>query len=228
MKYLVLLSICIFISIPAQAQKSSPVGVDVLQLQISDLENIVKSQTNTIEKLINQIDKMKEQIENLKADVDIRITDIEKQQQPNKIKETPVEKKEEIQVDNSVVKKIYDKGIELVRIGKYSEAQAKFEEFLKLAPKNELAGNAKYWLGETYYARRDYANAAVIFAQGFKDYPQNIKAPDNLLKLGISMQALHKKEEACTAFISVSKEFPSADKTVLEKAEKEIKKLKCQ
>ena len=54
-------------------------------------------------------------------------------------------------------------------------------------PNDPLAGNAQYWLGETYYVRKDYKNAAAAFAEGYQKYPKGPKAADDLLKLGMSL-----------------------------------------
>ncbi len=227
MKFFAMLFFICF-AVPVSAQDMDVFGIDVLQLQISEMEKVVQEQTNTIELLTNRINKMQEQLDNMKVDSEIRFKDIDAKLVPVPAPvSAPIAKIEEKPAVPKNPKEIYDKGVELVLAGKHPEAQLMFEEFLKAAPQDDLAGNAKYWLGETYYARRDYANAAVIFAQGFKEYPKSIKAPDNLLKLGLAMQALKKKDEACTAFKSVISEFPKADKSILDKANKEVKTLGC-
>ena len=85
----------------------------------------------------------------------------------------------------------------------------------------------RYWLGETFYARKEYDKAAVAFAKGYQQYHSNAKAADSLLKLGMSMQGLKKTKEACAAFTSLYKEFPKAAKNLKDKASAEAKKLKC-
>ena len=110
---------------------------------------------------------------------------------------------------------------------KYEEAEEALQAFLKDYPEHELAGNAQYWLGETYYVRGQYEPAAVAFATGFKNYKNNTKAPDNLLKLGLSMQQLGKKKEACTAFKNLKTKFPKASDVLLSRAAKESDKLGC-
>ena len=58
------------------------------------------------------------------------------------------------------------------------------------------SGIGQATLGETYYVRGDFPNAARAFAEGFQKYPKSGKAPDNLLKLGMSLQAQGKPEQA--------------------------------
>ena len=67
----------------------------------------------------------------------------------------------------------------------------------------------------------------VYLGGGRYDYKKNSKAADNLLKLGLTMNKLNKKTEACTAFKSLSTEFPKADKKLKDRAAAEAKKLSC-
>jgi tol-pal system protein YbgF len=109
----------------------------------------------------------------------------------------------------------------------YEEAGAGFSEFLKANPNDPLADNARYWLGETYYARGDYARSAEIFLDGYEKNKTGPKAPDTLLKLGLSLSALDKKKEACASFRELSRAFPNAPDSVKEKASQEGKRLGC-
>ena len=86
--------------------------------------------------------------------------------------------------------------------------------FVQRYPNDPLAGNAQYWLGETYYVRKDYENAATAFAEGYQKYPESGKAADNLLKLGMSLGNLGKKSEACSAFARLDRDFPTAPANV--------------
>ncbi len=129
--------------------------------------------------------------------------------------------------DTRKPEEIYDTAFNLLKASKYAEAEKDFDTLLKNYPDNKLAGNAQYWLGESYYARQDYASAAVAFANGYQKYKDSSKGADSLLKLGFAMNGLKKTTEACTAFSSVAKEFPKASKLVLDRAKLEIGKLGC-
>ena len=86
----------------------------------------------------------------------------------------------------------YSYAFSLLRQAQYSEAEQALKAFVDQYPEDALAGNAKYWLGETHYVRGDYQQSAVIFAEAYQQYPNNSKAPDNLLKLGMSLGAARK------------------------------------
>ncbi len=110
----------------------------------------------------------------------------------------------------------------------YKGAATDFTAFLKKYPDNTLAGNAQYWLGETYYVRKDFNNAAAEFLKGYKKFPKNTKAPDALLKLGMSLNALGNKEQACKAFARLPSDYPTAAPALKTRAEQEKAKLACQ
>ena len=88
----------------------------------------------------------------------------------------------------------YDFAIDLMKRGQYDQARQAFQEFLQLHPKHELAGNSQYWLGETYYAQGDFKRAGDAFLTGYTTYASSNKAPDSLLKLGMSLVALGNKD----------------------------------
>jgi tol-pal system protein YbgF len=115
----------------------------------------------------------------------------------------------------------------LLRAGDYVGASDGMEQFVKNNPGHELAGNATYWLGETYYVRKDYAKAASYFLDGFQKYPQSRKGPDNLLKLGMTLAALNHKAEACQALTQVAVKYPKAAAKITQRADAEIKRLSC-
>lgn len=126
------------------------------------------------------------------------------------------------------IQQIYDEGLEAVKVSDYVVAEQRFNEILKKAPDDKLAGNAQYWLGEVFYGQKNYQKAAVAFAKVIEKYKNGPKGPDSLLKLGMSMQNLKKNTEACQAFKSMKTEFPKAEKAVLDRAANEIKKLGCE
>ena len=121
----------------------------------------------------------------------------------------------------------YARAFSLLEKRNYEEAGAGFSEFLKSSPGDPLADNARYWLGETYYARGEYARSAEIFLDGYEKNKTGPKAPDTLLKLGLSLAALDKKKEACASFRELNRAFPNAPGAVKERAAEESKRLGC-
>lgn len=121
----------------------------------------------------------------------------------------------------------YNYAFGLLRQANYPAAEQSLRAFVQRYPNDPLAGNAQYWLGETYYVRQDYNNAAAVFAEGYQKYPKGGKAADNLLKLGMSLGQLGQKADACRAFARLDRDFPSAPSNVKERAGDEKKRLAC-
>ena len=105
---------------------------------------------------------------------------------------------------------LYERSNESLLRRQFGEAEAGFSNFLQKYPDHSLAGSAQYWLGETFYAQGDFKRAAANFLQGYKKYPRSRRAPDSLLKLGISLNRLGQAEQACAAYAAVSAEYPKA------------------
>ena len=124
-------------------------------------------------------------------------------------------------------KQQYDFAFEFLKRQDYPKAESTLRDFLKRHPKDPLAGNAQYWLGETYFVRGDFQQAAVEFMAGYQNYPKTNKGPDNLLKLGMSMAKLNQAQGACTALGRLAKDYPDAAATLLTAAKTERTKLKC-
>ncbi len=121
----------------------------------------------------------------------------------------------------------YDFAFGLLRQANYAAAEEAFSAFLLQHPQDALAGNAKYWLGETFYVRGNYQQAAVTFAEGFEAYPNNSKAPDNLLKLGMSLASLGSTQDACGTFDVLLDRYADAPATILSRAQRESQRLSC-
>jgi tol-pal system protein YbgF len=109
----------------------------------------------------------------------------------------------------------------------FSGAERAFQNFIKQHPKHELAGNAHYWLGETYYVRKDFRQAAFTFADGYQRFPKSNKAPDNLLKLGMALGQLGKEKEACTAFRSLLTNFPNLGQRLNQRIQRQRQRYRC-
>jgi tol-pal system protein YbgF len=124
-------------------------------------------------------------------------------------------------------KEDYEHAFKLLSQTDYQGAERALTSFLEQYPSDPLAGNAKYWLGETYYVRGQYAEAAVAFAEGYQTYPDSVKAPDNLLKLGKSLAALKQTDDACGTFGELLKRYAGASPTILRQAKNEQKRLAC-
>jgi tol-pal system protein YbgF len=121
----------------------------------------------------------------------------------------------------------YKYAMSFLRQRDYAAAETAFSQFLEQYGDTNLAGNAQYWLGETYYVREQYQDAARAFLTGYQQYASSPKAPDSLLKLGITLAALGQTQDACLTLAEVPRTFPNAPQSVKARAEQERSRAGC-
>ncbi len=111
----------------------------------------------------------------------------------------------------------------------FPRAEQGFREFIAAHTDDPLTENAHYWLGETFYVRGDFVEAAKAFNEGYQRSPEGKKAPDNLLKLAMALGRLGQQDEACAAFEELFQKLAErAAKPLLARAEKERVRAGCQ
>ncbi|MET0749247.1 MAG: tol-pal system protein YbgF [Rhizobium sp.] len=111
--------------------------------------------------------------------------------------------------------------------GDYAVAEKEFRQYLGSYPDSARSSDANFWLGEALYSQGKYNDAATTFVNAYKKYGTSEKAPEMLLKLGMSLAALDNKETACATLHEVTKKYPKASKPVVTKVASEEKRLAC-
>ena len=101
--------------------------------------------------------------------------------------------------------------------GNYPLASAEFSQVLDNFPQNELADNACYWLGECYYAQKNFTKAIEVFQRLLKDYPQGQKVVGAQLKLGYAFAELKEQAKAGAALRAVIETDPDSEEAKLAK-----------
>lgn len=208
--------------------------------RLSLIEQQQREMTGQVETLMNDIRLVKERLDRMQADNDQRFQHMEGGglKPPTPLDTTVIPKPYVAPssegtlgvlsgANDSPAEVLYEDAFSHIRDGNYAAAETGFKEFMERFSNHSLASNAQYWLGETYYVRGDYKQSARAFAQGYQDFPKGPKAGDSLLKLGLSLGKLGKKEDACLSFQQLQKEFPGDVSPVQRRAVDEIKQLGC-
>ena len=121
----------------------------------------------------------------------------------------------------------YDYALSLLSKSDYNGAGSAFQQFVDKNPTGPLTSAARYWLGESFYVRKDYSSAARVFLEGYQKDPKGQKAPDTLLKLGMSLTSLDKKKEACTTYDKLAKDYPDASANIKRVLPRERQRAGC-
>jgi tol-pal system protein YbgF len=125
------------------------------------------------------------------------------------------------------VKLEYDSAAEQLKSQHYDAAQRAFSAFVQKNPHNRLIAPAIYHLGESFYYQNRHREAAEQFLKIATDFSKSPVAPDAMVKLGVSLNALGAKEQACAFFSEVPRKYPNAATAQKLAAEREAKKASC-
>ena len=109
----------------------------------------------------------------------------------------------------------------------YEQAEAGFRRFVAAHPRDRLAADATYWLGESYVQRGKHKEAAEQFLKVSTEHTRSGKGPEALLKLGMSLSALGAKDQACATFAEVERKYPNAAASVKQGVDREQKRARC-
>lgn len=220
-----------------------------IQVHFSQLEDQLTKLTGQLESANHQIQTLSSRLDKLQQDVEFRLNALEGHGQPTggspapgassdqSGQLTPPQGSQHTQqtadADGSAPlpsggpEVVYDHALGALRAGDYGEAERGFKGLISRNPKADLAANAQYWLGETYYVRKMYNDAAQAFLTAYQKYPDGPKRPDSLLKLGMSLRGLGQKNAACDSFSELLSKYPLAAKSIRSRAQSEQKDAGC-
>jgi tol-pal system protein YbgF len=123
-------------------------------------------------------------------------------------------------------KQAYDEAFAALRDGRYAESARRFQAFLAEHPQGELADNALYWLGESYYVTQNYRIALDTFNDLLARFPDSAKAPDALLKVGYCHYELKEWPQAEQVLNEVVRLYP--EQTVGKLAQGRLRALRLE
>ncbi|OYQ32630.1 tol-pal system protein YbgF [Niveispirillum lacus] len=221
------------------------------EVRLQRLESEMQTLTGRYEEATFQVAQLREQLAKMQQDLEFRLARLEQGQAGGLTAAAPTPGAEPApaadtaskpaaapvaaatppaptNLPSGTVQEQYDLAFNLLREAQYERAETAFSAFIQANAASSLASNAQYWLGETYYVRGKYKEAAVAFAEGYQKYPKSQKAPDALLKLSLSLSAMKSNEDACAALTELNRAYrATAPQTILRRAEAERNRLKC-
>lgn len=135
------------------------------------------------------------------VDVDLRGYD-----DPTRISVVPVAPPPRIAAPEGDV--MFREALTAFREGKHDDAYARFQKLLAKHPEHPDADGAYYWMGETRFELKAYAQAASEYQKLLARYPKSDKAPDALMKLGVAYERLGEADKAHQSFRDLVEKFP--------------------
>jgi len=143
----------------------------------------------------------------------------------NGINATPETQQQTAALDNPG--DLYQSAYGHVLSGDYGQAEQEFRDYLDVFPTGEKAADASFWMGEAQYSQGKFNESAKTFLNAHQAYSKSPKAPEMLLKLGMSLAALDNKDTACATLREVTKRYPKASNAVKAKVTSEQGRLAC-
>jgi len=129
----------------------------------------------------------------------------------------------QLPVPGGTAEENYQATFELLKQGRYEEAQLGFQQFIAAYPDNELCGNARYWQGEAFLISKKFDEALTAFNSVMTEYPASRKVPDSLLKIGFTYYELENWSQSRKAFNAVLNRYPES--TAAKLATERLQKL---
>ncbi|MBN9564621.1 MAG: tol-pal system protein YbgF [Alphaproteobacteria bacterium] len=227
---------------PAPAQVVQPVSLEQQQQQLlgrfEELEhevNLLKQKVDDLAAFMANKTQAKEPVAEAEVPADVNLKAKPEKGGDSKAgaKTGDVAARDKAQTDSKAVlpegsiQEQYDHALATLKAGQFKEASKALHAFLKNHGDHELAANATYWLGETYFAQQNYEKAVVIFAQGYKAFSKGTKGPDMLLKIAMCLEQQKKPKDACVTVEQLFSNHASMAEGTKQAAQKAKQRLKC-
>jgi len=106
------------------------------------------------------------------------------------------------------LKETYQAGVRDYNAARYDVASGEFQDVIHYYPKDDLAGDAQFYLGEIAYRQKNYADAVTDYNAVLEGFPGSAKAPAAQLHKGLSLLQTNKREAGITELRSLIKRHP--------------------
>jgi tol-pal system protein YbgF len=120
-----------------------------------------------------------------------------------------------------------ERGNEQLKNGEYETAEGTFREFTRARPKDRLLPEALMGLGDSYFQRQRWREAAEQFVDVTTKYAKSGRASEAELKLGISLRGLGATKEACDVLVNHAQKYPKAPAAIKQSVGREIQRARC-
>jgi tol-pal system protein YbgF len=104
--------------------------------------------------------------------------------------------------------------------GRYDLAIVGFKTYLEKYPQGELAAQAQYYIGESYYSQSQWQKAFEEYKNVDTNYNQSDIVPAARLKSALCLKQLGKKAESGQILDSLIKDFPNSSEAFTAKEQK--------
>lgn len=193
----------------------------VLEERGKILEERNRTQEERTKALEEKIRAMEDRLKGMETKVDSVAS---KQTEAEKAATMAKEAASEMKGPATGMGEIYKDAYESYQKGDIEGARRKFEVFLKQYPNTSLSNNAQFWIGETYYAKKDFEKAILEYEKVIAKYPEGDKVPAALLKQAFAFFELGDKTNGRNLLRRVIERYPQSEQAEIAKKRLEAMK----
>lgn len=106
---------------------------------------------------------------------------------------------------------LYDAAMAAYRARRHAEAREMWQRLLQRYPSSALVPNARYWIGETWYAQGRLLQAIWAWETVLHFHPRHPKAADALFKIALARQRLGEMDLARRLWRQVVAQYPGTN-----------------
>lgn len=190
-----------------QAQANTNTRVDALATQVQSLRDSVDELTARLGQMSQQLAETQSVLQS----VDARLAP----SAPEGTEGEPGSTTTPPGTSPPSAKTLYDNALRDFTGGKYELARQQFGDYLNYYGRTPLAGNAQFYIGETYYQQKDFRRAVAEYDKAIKNYPGGNKVAAAHLKKGYALLELNEREAGVKALRTVVDKFPRSQEAGL-------------
>lgn len=175
-----------------------------LALLVDSLKADIAKLRGQNEVLVNQLENLERRQRDLYVDLDTRLRKMEQAQAALADKVTGPER------EAAKEKETYEGALNHFRQNNFGTAIAAFQGFMSTYAASQLVPSAQYWIGNAYYALRDYKSAIAAQQKVLANWADNAKAPDAMLNIASSQAELGDAKSARETLQALVKKYPTS------------------
>ena len=188
----------------------------------ADLQATLDSARVDMQLLTGKVDDVRilaqkpaDDVELLKQDLAKRLAALE--ERLDKLEKAMAEQQKKAAQQQQTPEFQYQQAYDTLKGGELVKGRELLAKFLQLHPKHNLAANAHYWMGETYYTEKNFEQAILEFQEVIKNYPDTGKVPAAMLKQGMAFTELGDPKSAAYIYKKLADEFPKSEEAKVAK-----------
>jgi tol-pal system protein YbgF len=120
----------------------------------------------------------------------------------------------------------YNEAYNTLQAGNNRSAREQFKKFLNSYKSSELADNAQFWIGESYYREKKFEEAILSFEDLIKNYPKSAKIPEAYYKQALSFSAINDMIAAKARLEMLLNEYPDGE--LAQRAKQKLQEMEQQ